>query len=405
MTEIKTISEAPVIYCKVSDSPVFAISVCIKCGSRDEKENEHGLTHFFEHMIFKGTKKRNAEDISSEIEALGGELDAFTTRDNLCITCKVPYVGFEKSLDVVFDMLLNSVFREKDIQLEKQVVKEELRMAKENHDDSGDELFMSLVYPERELGRSILGNEKSIDSFTRKQLFTYAKTRVCGRNLIVSGAGKIDEEKFFALVKGYLQDIEANGCVPSDNSQPFAFFDKRVKRDGMDGVNLYLGFKTFPANHKDRFALSILNNILGDGMSSRLFLRIREEAGLAYSISSFPLYHRNEGMLYIFGSTSKGKENELKNRVIEECLSLGNTIQEEEFEKAKGQLIGNLSMGLETSLSKSMFNARNYGVYQKIHTYEQIVELIEQVDFFKVKKLAEEILIKDNFSVLLFGNV
>ncbi len=405
MIEVKEINNATILYQKVSESPVFALAVCVKCGSRDERENEHGLTHFFEHMVFKGTEKRSAEQISAEIEGLGGELDAFTTRDNLCFSCKIPYTHFEKAMDVLFDMILNPVFKEEDIKLEKGVVKEELRMAKENHDDSGDELFVSLVYPEKELGRSILGDEKSIDSFTKEQLINYRQSRITGKNLIISAVGSVEKELIFREIEKYISELKTDGCLPSDKEQPFSAFDKKVKRDGMEGVNLYLGFNTFPANHKDRFALSILNNILGDGMSSRLFIKIREKLGLAYSVSSFPVYHRNEGLLYIFASTSAGNEDRLRKEVMKECLNLSKTLTVEEFEKGKNQLIGNLSMGLETALSKAMFNIRNISVYNKPYEFADIVELIEKIEFMQVKELAERLFKEENAAILLFGNV
>ncbi len=405
MIVLKKVKGATILYQRVYESPVFALTILVKCGSRDERENEHGLTHFFEHMVFKGTETRNAEEISAEIEGSGGELDAFTTRDNLCFTCKMPFNRYKKGMEVLFDMLLNPVFKEKDIVLEKGVVKEELRMSTENHDDSGDELFISLLYPEKELGRPILGNEKSIDSFSRKQLINYKNSKISGNNLIISTVGSVEPNLFFNETEGYLLNLKESGCLPSKNKQKFNIFEKKVKREGMEGVNLYFGFNTFPANHKNRFALSILNNILGDGMSSRLFVKIREKLGLAYSVSSFPAYHRNEGLLYIFASTSKGKEEKLKNTVLKECFNLSETLTESEFEKGKNQLIGNLSMGIETALSKSMFNAKSTAVYGKPFEFSQVIKLIEDVDFNQVKNLAETIFKQDNASILLFGNV
>ncbi|BBB33632.1 peptidase M16 [Thermotomaculum hydrothermale] len=404
MVVLKSINNAKILYQKISESPVFALSVCVKCGSRDEKENEHGLTHFFEHMVFKGTEKRSAEEISAEIEGVGGELDAFTTRDNLCFTCKIPSDHFDTAMDVVFDMLLNPLFREEDILLEKGVVKEELRMSKENHDDSGDELFISLIYPEKELGRSILGNEKSIDSFSKEQLFKYKDTRISGENLIVSCVGSLEENDFFKKIENYLSGLNVSGCIPSSEKQQFNTFEKKVRREGMDGVNLYLGFETFPSNDRNRFALSVLNNILGDGMSSRLFVKIREKKGLAYSVSSFPVYHRNEGMLYIFASTSKGKEDSLKEEILKECFSLAETITENEFERAKNQLKGSLSMGLETALSKAMFNAKNTMVYGKPYSFEEVIKMIDSVEFKQVRSLAQGILRKEKMALLLYGN-
>ncbi len=400
----KEINNTKVIYQQV-ESPVFAISICLKCGSRNEKRGEYGLTHFFEHMVFKGTEKRSGLDISIEIEGLGGEIDAYTTRDNLCFTCKVPFKHYSKAMDILFDMVLNPVFKEKDIETEKDVVKEELRMAKENHEDSGDEAFMSLIFNEKELGRSVLGDEKSIDSFKRKQLLDYRKTRVTSNNLIVSGAGSVDEVAFFKEIDGYLSDLKSDGCVPSKEKQKFRFFDKKVKRDGMDGVNLYLAFETFPALNEKRFALSILNAVLGYGMSSGLFEKVREELGLAYSVSSFPVFYRNEGMLYIYASTSKGKEEHLKDVVLKECFRLGESMTEDEFIRGKNQVIGSLSLGLETVLSRAIFNTKNALVYGVPVDFSDMVNDIEKVEFSDVKELSKNILRDDNFSVLLYGNV
>ncbi len=405
MIQRRNIHGATVIYERVEKSPVFAFSICVRCGSRDERYGEYGLTHFFEHMVFKGTKNRNYEEISSEIESVGGELDAYTTRDNLCFTCKVPFIHYKKAIEIVFDIILNPLFKEKDIDLEKNVVLEELRMSNENHDDSGDELFMSLLYPEDELGRSILGNEKSIPSFTKEQLVNYRNTRITTENLIVSIAGDIKEDLIFREVENYIKLLEVKGCEPSKNRQSFRVFEKKVKREGMDGVNLYIAFETFPPEHRNRFAISILNSILGYGMSSRLFIKVREKLGLAYSISSFPVYYRNEGMFYIFASTSKGKEDKLKKVILDECLNFSATIEKREFEKGKNQLLGSLSLGLETMLSRALFNAKNISIYKELLDFSDVVSLIESIDFLEVKTLAEKIFKDEKAAVLLYGNV
>ncbi len=405
MIEFTKKGKVKIVYQKIEQWPVFSLAVYVNCGSRDEKKGLYGLAHFFEHMVFKGTENRTSAEISGEIEELGGELDAFTTRDLICFNCKLPSLYYKKGLDVVFDMLLNPLFEEKDISLEKKVVKEELRMSEENHEDSGDETFISLIYPEKELGRSILGNRESIDAFSKQNLQQYRESLITEENLIISAAGPVEFAEFYQAMEKYLDKLKKSGCTPSLEKQSFAVFEKRVKREGMEGVNFYCAFETFPANNKNRFALSIINNILGNGMSSRLFIKIREEMGLAYSVVSFPVYHRNEGMLYIYASTSSGKENEVKDAVLRECVNLSETMTKEEFEKGKSQLIGNLSMGLETSLSKALFNGKNVIVYGRPKEYAQMTEEVKKIEFETVKNLAKTLFKPEKAAILFYGNV
>ncbi len=408
MSKKVILNSVPVLFEKTRFSRVATITVWSKLGSRDEQKiNEYGLTHFLEHMVFKGTTTRSAKDIAQEIEGIGGELDAFTSRDNICLIVKTPKSKIEIGFDLLGDLLVNSEFLDQDIKLEKSVVKEELRMAEDDYEDSGDEYFMKLAYSEKELGRSILGTKESINNFSRAQLKKYLTSRFNIRNTIVSVATDENEDKILNLCNTFVYKLSSNTYTQSASKEKQVmkkgeFFKKR---EGMEGVNIYFAFETFPANNENRYVLAILNYILGNGMSSRLFQKIREELGLAYSVFSSVSYSRNEGNLFLSASTSKENYKETYKFMEQECFNLSDSLKKEEFERGKNQLIGNLEMGLETSTRFAFFNARNEMVYSKLVSIDEVLKQVEQVSYESVLELANKILTKDNSITLFYGNV
>lgn len=404
-----TIKNTPILFERTAFSRVATITVWSKLGARDEQKNsEFGLTHFLEHMLFKGTKTRNAKTIAEEIEGIGGDLDAFTSRDNLCLIAKVPTSKIQTGFNILSDLLSDSIFQERQIELEKSVVKEELRMAEDDFDDSGDEHFMTLAYDEQQLGRSILGTNKSIDSFTRNSLKNYLKTRFNPSNTIISIAADVEQSEIESHCTNLINKLN-NDLLPTfDNTfkkQVMNKGDFKKHRSGMDGVNIYLAFETFSGKHKDRYPLAILNNILGNGMSSRLFQKIREEKGLAYSVYSSISYSRNEGNLFLSSSTSKENYLETLKLMENECYSLFKTITLEEFNRSKSQLTGSLEMGLETSSNFTFFNVRNEMIYNKLISIDDILLIVNNISYENVVQLAENILSEENSIRLIYGNI
>jgi len=403
------IGKTPILFEKTSFSRVATITVWSKLGARDEQSaNELGLTHFLEHMVFKGTKNRNAKKIAEEIEGIGGELDAFTSRDNICLIAKVPVSKIKVGFDILSDLLSNSLFENKHISLEKSVVKEELRMSEDDFEDSGDEYFMSLAYQKKELGRSILGTNKSIDCFSNEILFDYLNTRFNPENTIISVAADLE----ISVIKNFCTNLVTNltsnpdlniTCSSDKQIMNKGFFKKQ--RTEMEGVNIYLAFETFSAKHKFRYTLAILNHILGNGMSSRLFQKIREEKGLAYSVFSSVSYSRNEGHLFISASTSQENYLETLELIENECNSLSKTITVDEFNLGKNQLTGTLEMGLETSTRFAFFNARNQMIYNKLLSIDEILAQVSKVSYKDVIKLSKQVLQKTNSITLLYGNI
>jgi predicted Zn-dependent peptidase len=402
------LNNIPVLFEQTQFSRVATITVWSKLGSRDEQSvKEYGLTHFLEHMVFKGTKKRSAKDIAMEIESIGGELDAFTSRDNICLIAKTPKSKIEIGFNLLSDLLVNSKFAENDIKLEKSVVKEELRMAEDDYEDSGDEYFMQCAYSEKELGRSILGTKSSIDGFSKTLLKSHLISAFNENNTIISVAADEKEDTVFNLCSKLTRQLckKKVNISPSKKRQLMQKNEFVKNREGMEGVNIYFAFETFQAKDENRYALAILNFVLGNGMSSRLFQKIREESGLAYSVFSSVAYSRNEGNLFLSASTSKENYKETYKLMENECYNLCHTFKREEFERGKSQLIGNLEMGLETSTRYAFFNARNEMVYSKLVSMDEVLKQVASVSYERVLQLADKILKKDNSITLFYGNV
>lgn len=374
-------------------------------GSRYENEQQWGITHFIEHMLFKGTNKRTAEEISGAVDAVGGQLNAFTSKENTCYYIKTLIEDFPLAMDVLSDMFLNSRFDNEEIAKEREVIIEEIKMYEDTPDDLVHDMLSQNLWPDHPLGRAILGTEESIAVFNQDMLKAYMKEYYTGSNIVVSVVGNIGHTQVVEAVKAAL------GGIPKGQPNQYLLAGRAEA-----GINRY--YKDIAqsqicvampgvAKEDDRlFPLSILNTYLGGGMSARLVKKIREEEGLAYSVYSYNGSYSDTGAFVI----SVGTRPENCQRVIDIILGelediRQNGITKEELEKSFSQLKGSLFMGLETVNSRMNKLGRSLLAYDRVITPEENVNELAKVTLEDVKTLAEEMFQRDNLQITVLGSV
>ncbi|MCK5878359.1 MAG: insulinase family protein [Holophagae bacterium] len=404
---IQDVGGIPVIISEIPHTRAATVSIWINRGARDEIfPEEHGLTHFLEHMVFKGSATRTATDISREIERVGGDLDAFTSRDHLCFIARVPAEKLELGFELLTDMLTRPSFRPEDVKLEKSVVQEEIRMMRDDPDDSGDELFMAGLYPEAALGRSILGTENAVDNFTPAMLREMLNRCMASNEFVVSVAGRVEKKAVCSMVEPLAASF-SNGEVTSrgDEMQPFFPGRRKVVREGMTATNLYMAYPLPAPGLRLQQVVSILNNVYGGGMSSRLFQKVREDSGLAYMVFSSPTFFRKEAHLYISAATAPGNAGKVLEMITSEGAALKDTLTVNEVEDGRNQLIGRLELSLETSTSKAMWGGHNMLQYNRLVTPREVLDIVRDISYHEVQELAAEIFTEEKLAALMYGNL
>ena len=374
-------------------------------GSRYESEKQWGITHFIEHMLFKGTEKRTADQISGAVDAVGGQLNAFTSKENTCYYIKTLTEDFPLAVDVLSDMFLNSRFDNEEIAKEREVIIEEIKMYEDTPDDQVHDLMSANLWPDHPLGRAILGTEESIAAFDHDMLKDYMKQYYTGSNIVVSVVGNISHKQVVDAIQ------EVLGGIPKGKPNQYAIAD-RAKA----GVNCY--YKEIAqsqicvampgvAKEDDRlFPLSILNTYLGGGMSSRLVKKIREEEGLAYSVYSYNGSYTDTGAFVISVGTRPENCQRVIDIILEELEDVRrNGITQDELDKSFSQLKGSLYMGLETVNSRMNKLGRSLLIYDRVITPEENVDDLSKVTVEDVKALAGDMFRRENLQITVLGPV
>lgn len=374
-------------------------------GSRYESEKQWGITHFIEHMLFKGTEKRTADQISGAVDAVGGQLNAFTSKENTCYYIKTLTEDFPLAVDVLSDMFLNSRFDNEEIAKEREVIIEEIKMYEDTPDDQVHDLMSANLWPDHPLGRAILGTEESIAAFDHDMLKDYMKQYYTGSNIVVSVVGNISHKQVVDAIQ------EVLGGIPKGEPNQYVIAD-RAKA----GVNCY--YKEIAqsqicvampgvAKEDDRlFPLSILNTYLGGGMSSRLVKKIREEEGLAYSVYSYNGSYTDTGAFVISVGTRPENCQRVIDIILEELEDVRqNGITQDELDKSFSQLKGSLYMGLETVNSRMNKLGRSLLIYDRVITPEENVDDLSKVTVEDVKALAGDMFRRENLQITVLGPV
>jgi predicted Zn-dependent peptidase len=383
-----------------------SVGLWIGTGSREEEIHQTGLSHFVEHMVFKGTKHRSAEQIARSIDSIGGGLDAFTSKELVSYNVKVLDEHLPEAFDVVADLVRNPLFEPDDIEKEKGVILEELKMEVDNPEYMIHELFSSRFWKGHALGRSILGTKQTIRSFDRDMIDRYYKYFYSPSNILVTAAGNLSHKKMVRLVEDHLGDLKARPFRPKKaKPQPHAPLVFQNK-SSLEQVHLYIGVPSIPMPHESRFACYILNAVLGGGMSSRLFQNIREKQGLAYAIySELAMYH-DVGCMLVYAGTSLRSARTVIKSIVHELNEVASTlVPAEELRRAKDHLKGSTVLGMESTSSRMGNLARQELYFKRFYSLDEMLERIERVTAAEVQALAQQFFDPKQMAVAMLGRL
>jgi predicted Zn-dependent peptidase len=383
-----------------------SVGIWIGTGAREESSALTGISHFIEHMVFKGTTNRTAEDIARSVDSIGGGLDAFTSKELVSFNVKVLDEHVPQAFDVISDLVRNPLFEKKDIEREKGVVLEELKMETDNPEFLAHEIFASNFWKGHPLGRSILGTRETIQSFNRDKIEGYYQRFYTPRNILVTAAGNLSHRRLVHLVEDHFGDL-APHRVPrmASTPHPQAPLVVRNKRS-IEQVHVYLGVPSIPLPHRDRFACYILNAILGGGMSSRLFQNIRERQGLAYTVYSELAMYRDAGCMLIYAGTSPKSAGKVVDSVAHELRALAaDPVTPEELRRAKDHLKGSFVLGLESTSSRMGNLARQELYFKRFFSIDEMLASVERVSAAQVLKLARQFFDHRRIAVTMLGRL
>jgi predicted Zn-dependent peptidase len=383
-----------------------AVGVWVDVGSRHEQDDENGLCHFIEHMVFKGTVNRTAEDIACSVDSIGGHLDAFTMKETVAFTAKVLDEHLPRGLDVLSDLVLNPAFREEDIIKEKGVILEELKMDEDNPDYLIHEMFSSTFWKGHPLGRPIIGNSKTISSFQRDQVEAFFRQVYQPSNLMITAAGNIKHAEMVRLVEERFGGLGAGQYAKRDLKPVTQAGIVQRDKPSLEQTHLCLGVDTFRAKDDRRFAGYVLNTLLGGGVSSRLFLKIREQEGLAYSVFSDLSLYTDTGCLSVYAGTSLESAGKVIEYIAREFRALKDSpVTAEELIRAKDHLKGSLMLSLESTSSRMANLARQEQYFGRFPSLDEVSEKIDQVTVEQIQQIANEFLRQDRITLAVLGSL
>jgi len=384
----------------------ICIGIWVKTGSRDEDREWNGISHFVEHMVFKGTQHRSAEEIARQVDSIGGNIDAFTAKECVSFSMKVLDEHLPIALAVLSDLVLNPVFDGQDITRERGVILEEIKMDEDNPDYLVHEIFTQNFWKDPPLGRPILGTRDTVKRFERTPVFDFYSQRFIPGNVIITAAGNLNHQRFVELVSKHFEKMKpaSNGF----HSAPPKILPKIILKNkkSLEQVQICVGVPSYPITHEKRHSSYILNTLLGGGMSSRLFQNIRERQGLAYAIYSDLNPYRDTGCLSIYAGTSRESAVKVVESVVSEFQKLkAELVSPEELQRAKDQLKGSLMLSLESSTARMSNLARQEMYFDRFYGLDELIQKIEAVTAAELQELANFFFQTENIAVTILGNL
>jgi predicted Zn-dependent peptidase len=378
-----------------------AFGIWVNVGSRDESPSVAGASHFLEHLLFKGTKTRTALDISSSIEAVGGEMNAFTSKEYTCFYARVIDADLSLAIDVISDLITSSLGRPEDVDAERKVVLEEISMRDDDPSDLVHDLFAETFFGDTPVGRPILGTVESITSLSRNSIFNYYKKRYLPEDIVIAIAGNIKHQK---VIDAVLKAMSRDGFLDESKSEFKMRSTAKVKRRGeriglihrkTEQAHLFLGVDGVARDDQRRFAMSVLSAALGGGMSSRLFQEIREKRGLAYSVYSYAQQFAGTGALGFYAGCNPSKATEVISLIREVLNDVAvNGLTHEELLRAQGAVKGTLVLSQEDTGSRMSRIGKSELVHGEIQSFDEILGAITKVSSSEIRELAGEFLTK-----------
>jgi predicted Zn-dependent peptidase len=377
-----------------------AFGIWAGVGSRDEDLAHAGATHYLEHLLFKGTSRRSALDISAEMDAVGGELNAFTAKEYTCYYARVLDADLPLAIDVLADMVTGSLIEEKEVDAERGVILEEIAMNEDDPSDTVHEAFAAQLFGDSPMGRPILGSVDSINSITRLEISEHYAARYKPDNLVVAAAGSLEHEQVVELTRAAFGTVLSGSAQPlpprllaPGTVEPAAGTGIRLVSRGIEQANLVLGCAGLSRTDERRFALGVLNAALGGGMSSRLFQEVREKRGLAYSVYSFSSQHADSGIWGVYAGCLPAKADEVLSICRDEIAKvISGGLTDDELDRGKGQLRGSIVLGLEDPSSRMSRLGKSELVYPRLEPVDEILAAIDGVTHDDVRGVAASVL-------------
>jgi len=383
-----------------------SMGIWVKSGSRHEDANVNGISHFVEHMVFKGTSNRSAEQIARQVDSIGGNMDAFTGKETICFNIKVLDEHLPIAVDVLSDMVLHPVFDVKEIVRERGVILEEIKMDEDNPDYLVHEIFTQNFFKDHPLGKPILGTKETVRRFDQDSTLAYYGHKFAPGNLIISAAGSLDHHDFVELLRQRFGSLPpgTNGwhdTPPKVNSRIILRNKKALEQ-----VQICVGVPSYSISHERRYVMYVLNTLLGGGMSSRLFQNIREKQGLVYSIFSELNPFRDAGLMSVYAGTSRESAPKVVRSIVSELRQLKEIpIADEELKRAKDQLKGSLMLSLESSTARMSNLARQEMYYDHFISMDEIINRIQAVTQEDLLQSARELFRPELIAVTVLGNL
>ncbi|QAA33201.1 M16 family metallopeptidase [Clostridium manihotivorum] len=369
----------------------ISIGLHVENGSRNENLNNNGISHFIEHMMFKGTKNRSAKKIAEDIENVGGQINAYTSKESTCYYFKALSTHAELCLEVLSDMMFNSKFSEEDIQKEQGVVVEEINMGEDTPEDVLSDIHAKAAFGDDSLSYPILGTPDTVRSFNREIITKYIESHYTPKNSVLSVCGKFDYKELIKLVECYFGNWSVERDIVTEYSTP-SFMNNFVSAEkDIEQLHINLGLKGVPIGEDNGYNLIVLNNILGGGASSLLFQKIREEMGVCYSVYSYPLSYKNVGMMNIYVGLNPVYAEQTLQAINEELqLFITKGITKEQLDINKEKIKANYVLGLESTSSRMFSNGKSVLFLNKINKPEDIISKIDKINFETVHSMLEE---------------
>jgi predicted Zn-dependent peptidase len=366
-----------------------SIGVWVGVGARFETQSLNGISHLLEHMAFKGTTRRTARDIVEEVESVGGQINAYTSRENTAYYLRVLADDVPLAVDILADILQNSTFDEAELERERAVVIQEIGQCADTPDDLIFDYFQATAFPEQPLGRPILGSADHVGALTREKLADYMGENYAAPRMVLAAAGKVGHEAVLRLAEEAFGGLKAQPGAPA----PKAAYGggRQVTERALEQVHLVLGYPGLPYGDDDYYTLSVLSSALGGGMSSRLFQEIREKRGLVYSIYAFTAPYVDGGVFGVYAGTGRGDVDQLMPVLTEELASIGDTISETELARVRAQLKAGLLMAMESTRSRAERLGQHMLIYGRPLPPEEIVAKIDAVDRDAISRTARRL--------------
>lgn len=382
-----------------------SFGIWVKNGSRDENTENNGISHFIEHMLFKGTEKRSAKDIAEEMDALGGQINAYTTKEYTCYHTRVLDKHFKNAVDILSDMFLNSKFDDNDISRERNVILEEINM----YDDAPEEVvhdkLQESIWKDSSIGMPILGTEETISNFNSDIIKDYFKKRYTNENTVISVAGNIKECEVMAFMEEYFGNKKPLETF-NEKQNKTVYYPSFIKnKKDIEQIHMCMCFPALKRDHENKYDMAVFNTIFGGGMSSRLFQKIREDKGLTYSIYSYISSFTDTGIFAVYAGMNPNQTEKVARLVYDEIEDIKNSILSEKIIKiTKEQIISNYIIGTESTVNRMTALGGSVLLRNSVQTQEQIIENMEKVTPQSVFDIVNKILDFEKISISIAGN-